>query len=246
MRVARGPGFRPRRASTAVAVAAEGHAVRTWKVAIAAWLLLSFAAAAQDAVHAYDIPVQPLEQAVECFSVISGWSVMYPGDLAAGRSSYPLHANLPPLPALRRLLQDSGIEAEVTGEQRVVLRRGTPLATGPGVGAELPEAERRRRYGGLQPRLRAAFCDDPEIAPGRYAATLRFRIDRKGHVREPALLSGSCSNRRDARLLQAMQGLELATGAAALPQPVTLQIRPSSTGHDCRSLAPSMTSRIRT
>nr|WP_313225853.1 STN domain-containing protein [Stenotrophomonas pavanii] len=214
------------------------HAVRTWKVAIAAWLLLSSAAAAQDAVHAYDIPAQPLEQAVERFSVISGWSVMYPGDLAAARSSYPLHANLPPLPALRVLLQDSGIEAEVIGEQRVVLRRGTPLATGPEVGAELPEAERRRRYGGLQQRLRAAFCDDPEIAPGRYAATLRFRIDREGHVREPALLSGSGSDRRDARLLQAMQGLQLATGAAALPQPVTLQIRPSGTGHDCGGRSP--------
>ncbi len=132
------------------------HAVRTWKVAIAAWLLLSFAAAAQDGVHAYDIPAQPLEQAVERFSVISGWSVMYPGDLAAGRSSHALRASLPPLPALQALLQDSGVEAEVIGEQRVVLRRGMPSAAEPGVGAELPEAERRRRYGGLQQRLRAA------------------------------------------------------------------------------------------
>jgi len=214
------------------------HAVRTWKVAIVAWLLLSFAAAGQDGVHAYDIPAQPLEQAVERFSVISGWSVMYPGDLAAGRSSYPLHANLPPLPALQVLLQDSGIEAEVIGEQRVVLRRGTPLATGPDVGAELPEAERRRRYGGLQQRLRAAFCDDPEIAPGRYAATLRFRIDSAGRVSEPELLSGSGSARRDARLLQALQGLVLATEAAALAQPVTLQIRPSGTDHDCGRRAP--------
>ncbi|MBH1707960.1 STN domain-containing protein [Stenotrophomonas maltophilia] len=214
------------------------HAVRTWKVAIAAWLLLSFAAAAQDAVHAYDIPAQPLEQAVERFSVISGWSVMYPGDLAAGRSSHALRASLPPLPALQVLLQDSGIEAEVIGEQRVVLRRGTPSASEAGVGAELPEAERRRRYGGLQQRLRAAFCDDPEIAPGLYAATLRFRIDGAGQVSEPELLSGSGSARRDARLLQALQGLVLAPDAAALPQPVTLQIRPSGTDHDCGRRAP--------
>ncbi|MGS7838200.1 TonB-dependent receptor [Stenotrophomonas maltophilia] len=214
------------------------HAVRTWKVAIAAWLLLSFAAAAQDAVHAYDIPAQPLEQAVERFSVISGWSVMYPGDLAAGRSSHALRASLAPLPALQMLLQDSGVEVEVIGEQRVVLRRGTPLAAGPGVGAELADAELRRRYGGLQQRLRAAFCDDPEIAPGRYAATLRFRIDGAGQVSEAELLSGSGSPRRDARLLQAMQGLVLATEAAALPQPVTLQIRPSGTDHDCGRRAP--------
>ncbi|EOW2136476.1 TPA: STN domain-containing protein [Stenotrophomonas maltophilia] len=214
------------------------HAVRTWKVAIAAWLLLSFAAAAQDGVHAYDIPAQPLEQAVERFSVISGWSVMYPGDLAAGRSSHALRASLPPLPALRMLLQDSGIEAEVIGEQRVVLRRGMSSVAEPVVGVDLPDTERRRRYGGLQQRLRAVFCDDPEIAPGRYAATLRFRIDGAGQVSRPELLSGSGSDRRDARLLQAMQGLVLATEAAALPQPVTLQIRPSGTDHDCGRRAP--------
>nr|WP_258015386.1 STN domain-containing protein [Stenotrophomonas maltophilia] len=199
---------------------------------------MAFAAAAQDGVHAYDIPAQPLEQAVERFSVISGWSVMYPGDLAAGRNSHQLRASLAPLPALQMLLQDTGIEAEVIGEQRVVLRRGTPSAAEPGVGAELLDAERRRRYGDLQQRLRAAFCDDPEIAPGRYAATLRFRVDGEGQAQQPELLSGSGSARRDARLLQALQGLVLAPDAAALPQPVTLQIRPSGTDHDCGRRAP--------
>ncbi|MFL6959963.1 hypothetical protein ACJ7C5_19485 [Nocardiopsis yanglingensis] len=207
-------------------------------MAIAAWLLLSFAAAAQDGVHAYDIPAQPLEQAVERFSVISGWSVMYPGDLAAGRSSHALRASLAPLPALQMLLQDTGIEAEVIGEQRVVLRRGGQSVAEADVGTGLPEAERRRRYGGLQQRLRAAFCDDPEIAPGRYAATLRFRVDGEGQVQRPELLSGSGSARRDARLLQAMQGLVLAAEAGELPQPVTLQIRPSGTDHDCGRRAP--------
>ncbi|WP_414492756.1 TonB-dependent receptor [Stenotrophomonas maltophilia] len=214
------------------------HAIRTWRLAIAGWLLLAFAAAAQDGVHAYDIPAQPLEQAVERFSVISGWSVMYPGDLAAGRNSHQLRASVAPLPALQMLLQDTGIEAEVIGEQRVVLRRGTPSAAEPGVGAELLDAERRRRYGDLQQRLRAAFCDDPEIAPGRYAATLRFRVDGEGQAQQPELLSGSGSARRDARLLQALQGLVLAPDAAALPQPVTLQIRPSGTDHDCGRRAP--------
>lgn len=209
------------------------HAVRTWKVAIAAWLLLSFAAAAQDGIHAYDIPAQPLEQAVERFSVISGWSVMYPGDLAAGRSSHALQASLPPLPALQMLLQDTGIEAELTGAQRVVLRRSTHALAETGGGADLPEAERRRRYGSLQQRLREAFCDDPAIAPGRYAATLRFRVGGDGQVQTPELLSGSGSAGRDARLLQALQALQLETAAAALPQPVTLQIRPSGTDHDC-------------
>ncbi|MDV9043763.1 STN domain-containing protein [Stenotrophomonas sp. RAC2] len=214
------------------------HAIRTWRLGIAGWLLLAFAAVGQEGVHAYDIPAQPLEQAVERFSVISGWSVMYPGELAAGRSSHALRGSLAPLPALQSLLQDTGIEAEVMGEQRVVLRRGVASAAEAGTGDALPEAERRRRYGGLQQRLRAAFCDDPAIAPGRYAATLRFRIDGAGRVSEPELVSGSGSDRRDARLLQALQGLALGADAAVLPQPVTLQIRPSGTDHDCGRRTP--------
>ncbi|MFV1845225.1 TonB C-terminal domain-containing protein [Stenotrophomonas maltophilia] len=214
------------------------HAVRTWRVAIAAWLLLSFAAAAQDGVHAYDIPAQPLELAVERFSVISGWSVMYPGDLAAGRSSHALRASLPPLPALQALLQDTGIEAEVIGEQRVVLRRGAPSVNEMTSGSEPADAERRRRYGDVQQRLREAFCDDPGIAPGRYAATLRFRIDSDGQVHAPELVSGTGNAGRDARLLQALAQLVLAPDAAALPQPVTLQIRPSGIDHDCGRRSP--------
>lgn len=214
------------------------HAIRTWRLAIAGWLLLAFAAAAQDGVHAYDIPAQPLEQAIERFSVISGWSVMYPGELAAGRNSHALRESLAPLPALQVLLQDSGIKAEVIGDQRVVLRRSTSSTAEPGVGPELPDAERRRRYGGLQQRLRAAFCNDPELAPGRYAATLRFSVGSDGQVHSPELLSGSGNARRDARLLQALQALTVAADAAALPQPVTLQIRPSGADHDCGRRAP--------
>lgn len=213
----------------------NGHrAIRTWRLAIAGWLLLASAAAvAQDAVHAYDMPAQPLEQAIERFSVISGWSVMYPGDLAAGRSSHALRASLAPLPALLALLQDSGIEAELIGEQRVVLRRGSQPMADAVLDGGLGEAEHRRRYGGLQQRLREAFCDDPGIAPGPYAATLRFGVDSEGRVQAPELVSGSGSARRDARLLQVLQGLVVAADAAALPQPVSLQIRPSGTDHDC-------------
>lgn len=214
------------------------HAIRTWRLAIAGWLLLPYAAVAQDGVHAYDIPAQPLEQAVEHFSVISGWSVMYPGDLAAGRSSHALQGDLPPLLALQALLQNSGVEAEVIGEQRVVLRRGASSAGPATLDAGLPDAERRRRYGGLQQRLRDAFCGDPDLAPGRYAATLRFSVGNDGQVYSPELLSGSGNARRDARLLQALQALTLAADAAALPQPVTLQIRPSGTDHDCGRRAP--------
>ncbi|HDS0949901.1 TPA: TonB-dependent receptor [Stenotrophomonas maltophilia] len=216
----------------------NGHrAVRTWKVAIAAWLLFAFVAAAQDAARPFDIPAQPLEQAVERFSVASGWSVMYAGDLAAGRRSHALQATLPPAEALRALLRDTGVEADMIGTQRVVLR----LAAGQSAAVAEPllaEAERRRRFGGLQQRLRAAFCGDLDLHPGGYAATLRFNIAADGQVHDAELVSGSGSARRDARLLQAMHALVLPAEAAGLPQPVTLQIHPSTGDHDCGGRAP--------
>nr|WP_243747176.1 STN domain-containing protein [Stenotrophomonas indicatrix] len=202
-------------------------------MAAAAGLLFAFAAAAQDDIRAYDIPAQPLEQAVERFSVVSGWSVMYPGDLGTGRSSHPLQASLPPLQALQAVLQDTGVEAELIGAQRVVLRRAARAAAEASATGVASDVGLRRRFGDLQQRLRTAFCGDPDLAPGAYAATLRFRIANDGQVQEPELLAGSGSTRRDARLLQAMQSLRVDADAAALPQPVTLQIRPSSAGHDC-------------
>lgn len=216
----------------------NGHrAVRTWKVAIAAWLLLASVALAQEPVRPFDIPSQPLEQAVERFSVVSGWSVMYAGDLAAGRRSHPLQGTLAPAQALAELLRDTGVEAETIGTQRVVLRLAAADVAASAVPA-VSDAERRRRFGGLQQRLRSAFCGDLDLHPGPYAATLQFRIDAQGRVHDPELVNGTGNPRRDARLLQAVRSLVLAPEAAALPQPVLLQIQPSAGDHDCGGRAP--------
>ena len=88
-------------------------------------------------------------------------------------------------------------------------------------------------WGKIRNQVAAGDALVADVAAGAYAATLRFRIANDGQVQEPELLAGSGSTRRDARLLQAMQALRLGADAAALPQPVTLQIRPSSAGHDC-------------
>jgi len=217
----------------------NGHrAVRTWKVAIAAWLLLAFVAVAQEPAQRFDIPSQPLEQAVERFSVASGWSVMYAGDLAAGRRSHPVQGTLAPAQALRELLRDTGVDAETIDTQRVVLRLAAVEAAAGPMLPVLSDTERRRQLGGVQQRLRSAFCGDLDLHPGQYTATLQFRIDARGQVHDPDLVSGTGNPRRDARLLQALRSLVLAPETAALPQPVVLQIQPSAGNHDCGGRAP--------
>jgi hypothetical protein len=103
----------------------------------------------------------------------------------------------------------------VIGAQRVVLRLGAQPERAAGPVGLLPESERSRRFGGLQQRLRDAFCDDPLLAPGRYAATLRFRITAEGHVDDAELLVGSGDARRDRRLLLAIGRLAPSIDAAS-------------------------------
>ncbi|WMJ69409.1 STN domain-containing protein [Stenotrophomonas sp. 24(2023)] len=217
------------------------HTRRSWRTAIAAWLLLCCAAVhgQDDAPRRFDLPAQPLEQAVERFSVISGWSVMYRGELAAGRTSQPVQDTLPPAQALQALLAGTGLDIAMAGPQRAVLHpagamvdpRDAPLAP-------LPDRERQRRYGQLQQQLRTAFCGDPMLAPGRYAATLAFQVDARGQVQAVELHEGTGDPGRDARLRAALLALPLGTDAAALPQPVLLHIQPRAGRHECAADRP--------
>ncbi len=183
----------------------------------------------------FDLPAQPLEQALERFSVVSGWSVMYPGALADGRRSQPVQGMMPPSQALEELLGGTGLAIEDAGEGRVVLRQviGAELdQTSPP--ADLMDASAiRREFGGLQRRLRDAFCDHPLLAPGNYTARVGFRVDQNGRVRQPQLFHSSGAAKRDEALLKVLGELQLAASAAMLPQPVTLQIRKVPASHDC-------------
>lgn len=206
-------------------------------VLLCAWLAPGQGIArARDAVaeHAFDLPAQPLERALERFSVVSGWSVMYPAALADGRSSRAVAGLMPPARALEQLLAGTGLVAQTVGEGRVVVRAssGVDTAAQAATPALAPE-EHRRRYGQVQQALRRAFCDDPLLAPGDYSAELAFTVAADGRVHAPELLAGSADARRDQRLLQAVAALQLPSAVAALAQPLTLHILPVSDGRDC-------------
>lgn len=183
---------------------------------------------------AFDLPAQPLERTLEQFSVVSGWSVMYPASLAEGRTSRAVRGVLTPALALQQLLEGTGLGTQIAGEGRVVLRE---LAAAADISAAtagaLDAGERRRRFGLVQQSLRRVFCDDPLLAPGDYSADLAFHVAADGRVHSPELHTGSGDARRDQRLLQALGALQLPATAAALPQPVTLEIHPVSAGRDC-------------
>ncbi|WP_282294712.1 TonB-dependent receptor [Stenotrophomonas sp. PS02289] len=201
-------------------------------VLLCAWLgpVQAFARALE---RDFDLPEQSLERALEQFSVVSGWSVMYPASLADGRTSRAVRGVMLPALALQQLLEDTGLEAQTVADDRVVLREraGTPLAAAPGPASD----DRRRRFGQVQHALRRAFCDDPLLRPGDYRAELAFHVTADGRVDQPELRTGTGEARRDQRLLQTIGDLQLPAAAADLPQPIRLHIQPVPEGRDCGS-----------
>jgi len=201
-------------------------------VLLCAWLgpVQAFARALE---RDFDLPGQPLERALEQFSVVSGWSVMYPASLADGRTSRAVHGVMLPALALQQLLEGTGLEAQTVADDRVVLREraGAPVAAAIGLGSE----DRRRRFGQVQHTLRRVFCDDPVLQPGDYSAALVFHVASDGRVQQPELQTGTGDAQRDQRLLQAISNLQLPAATADLPQPIRLHIQPVPEGRDCGS-----------
>jgi len=194
-----------------------------------------------DAHHpVFDLPAQPLDRAIEQFSIGTGWSVMYPGSLADGRYSHAVDGTMPPMQALQALLQGTGLEAVEAGEGRIVLRarvEGGPLPTAAPTAGD--EALQRIQFGHVQRALRDVFCGDPLLQPGDYSARIALHLSSTGAVQHAELVEDSGDAHRDRALLAALHALDLPSSVAVLPQPVTLDIRRTPPGRDCGRRRPS-------
>ena len=73
--------------------------------------------------YRFAITQQPLVEAVNAFSQVTGWQVGFSADLAQGVSSPGVQGSLPPEQALRRLLQGTGLGYRTIGNGNVVLER---------------------------------------------------------------------------------------------------------------------------
>ena len=87
--------------------------------------------------YTFDIPSQPLGDALDAFIGVSGWQVGYSSDLARGLRSARVEGNLTPTEALARLLDGTGLIFELTSADTVTLAKAGaqdgdgPLRLGP-------------------------------------------------------------------------------------------------------------------
>ena len=78
---------------------------------------------AQTGAVRFDIPAQPLQDALASFGRQSGWQLSYPADVTEGLTSQPLAGAYSPEEALGQLLAGTGVTWRTVGDRTIVLER---------------------------------------------------------------------------------------------------------------------------
>ncbi|MDY7801957.1 TonB C-terminal domain-containing protein [Burkholderia stagnalis] len=190
----------------------------------------------------FDLPAQPLAKALQDFARITELIVLAPAPLLDGRTSAPVSGEFLPRDALERVLAGTGLRAEFARpDEAIIVARPAgdvaPAALDTPADAALPidgvgdSPERRAFAGLLQAHLIDALCAQPAAVPGGYRLVAQLRIDNKGAVVAVNMVASSGLASRDAAIVRALRALKLdAAPPAALPQPVTILLRPVGNG----------------
>jgi TonB family protein len=183
---------------------------------------------------AFNLPAQPLASALEGFSTISGFQVVYDGALASGRWSASVIGTLPPDVALKMLLDGTGLSARYMADDGVMLVPSAhPRPRGEINTASPPVVN--RYYGLIQSRLERALCSDSRLRGFR--AALGFWIGPNGAIVRPTLLSSTGAAELDALIGKAMRNVALnEPPPAGFAQPVVMVITPDL-DRDCRTFS---------
>jgi hypothetical protein len=191
----------------------------------------------------FDLPAQPLAEALQAYGRVAELSVMAQTELLNGRVSAPVNGMYPVREALQRLLAGTGLEARFSGDNEAII---VPLpqqeqeAAPPPPSVMIPWSAIDGAMSGngfdaynamVQTRLTEALCASAETRPGSYRLVLQMRIGDEGKVVAAKLVGSTGDATRDAAIAQAMQTLVLdAAPPDGLPQPVTILLRPHGDG----------------
>jgi hypothetical protein len=178
----------------------------------------------------FEIPAQPLVDALDAYSSVSGFETLYDSAIARGRRSNAVHGTFTAAEALRIMLVGTSLSARLISQDAVTIEpQQRPVETAL---APPPEQSVHRFYFGLiQAALEHAFCRENNIRPGGYRVVLRFSISASGQLIEPNLVVTTGDAERDRSILRALGDVRLGSAPPAdLQQPISLVILPQSAG----------------
>ncbi|MET4615643.1 hypothetical protein ABIA71_001206 [Stenotrophomonas sp. 2619] len=178
----------------------------------------------------FDIPAQPLPQALQMYGEITGVAVLIDAHLLGGLRSTPVNGTLAPLPALQTLLKGTGLAPRFIDGAAFTLVPVDAAAPGVPDGAPAASAGTVPAHAAriIQRSLEQALCGTRATRPGSYRALLQLWLNAAHRVERSALLQGSGDTARDEALLARVRGLALPGLPDDLPQPITLQLLPRS------------------
>jgi hypothetical protein len=181
----------------------------------------------------FDIPAQPLAQALDAYARLSGMAALFDQSLAAGRRSAGVKGRLTADQALHLLLAGSGLSIRYASRSAFTLERGvaavTPALASAGVGGA-SGADRRAYFADLEDALTKALCLRPETKPGGYRLGVQLWIGPGGGVLASHLLDSTGDERRDVAIADRLHAVPVAPPPPALPQPVTIVLLPNAGG----------------
>jgi len=182
-------------------------------------------AAQADAVMRFDIPSKSLQDALDDFDVVTGFSGLYSADAVALRQSVAVVGTFTAETALRKLLAQSGLLSYFTARDAYVLepQAGNVTSAMP-VGPDVPDGKEFETL--LQSTVRTAFCHNALIVPGQYRIALSFRVTANGSVEQARLLDTSGSKARDVEILRSLRSIRFPRGPVNSAEPFVMLILP--------------------
>jgi len=175
----------------------------------------------------FDLPGGPLKEALARYDALTLLSVFFPSSLVEGRSAAPVQGRMAPEEALHRLLEGSGLAAQMVGPQAFVLQPAGPEDAAVRVPAPSTTVSANRVYEGLlQSRLLRTLCERGDLALGSYRLALRVQLDAAGRAAQVRLLDTTGDRARDAAIVGALQRVDVGQAPADPARPFVLLLRP--------------------
>jgi hypothetical protein len=173
----------------------------------------------------FDLPAQPLENALVDFASKSGMAALIDRDLAQGLFSSPVKGHLTPPDALNILLAGTGLSMRPVGAHAFTVG----LVVSEVRPASVPRAMRpafETYFLEVQQAVERALCSNGTRV-GRYRLAFQIWVDGRGGIQASHFLSSTGDVARDAMVTMVLAKTNIAPPPSGLPQPLTIILKAS-------------------
>lgn len=187
---------------------------------------------AADALFDFDLPAQPLIDALQHYGVLTRQPALFRSEIVDGLTSTAVSGRYSAKAALHLLLSGTGLVAEKFDHDvggTFILK---PAIDAKADGARVANLGSMRGYPSLiQTRVWQALCGNPRTAPGGYRSLLSFRVDASGQIQRVRLVASSGDADRDAAMLDVLVHVRMGSPPPPeLAQPVAVLLMPHEAG----------------